>query len=397
MPQDHDHGQKLSIFFLDDLKNYKINVQHNGTKCIINNKKCFVTYNNASYKAATKFTQYFWGFGKSDFEMMYKESYTYFILVGGRNFGQNAIEQILSILSLADSERELIKRARIEHVFLIPFEEIEKYVQGTTPYPNDQLKILIYIDQNFEFRLNGMSDKLISGDEIKDKYLNKFELLGINTEIAESLRYKYKTNQEEFPKYFEIYRKAQNINKQEEALSEIASVFEMINEVKNKTADSRDFTHTEIEGMLIELGNYLGYDTYTVDSSQLYGQKTLKELMKLESIPKFTADRVLSSAREIDVIWFENDFPIYAFEVEHTTNFTLGLQRLYQLRYLSTNFFLVASKEREKKFLTEINKDPFFTLKERFRFLAYEDLKVLLSKIEESFKIGKDVGIIWKL
>ncbi len=396
MPQEHDPGQNLSDLFHSDLKNYKVNVRQNRTKWEINGQKCFVTYNNASYRSASKFTQYFWGFSKTDFENMFKDGYSYFVLIGGRNFGQNAIHEMLAIPSLTDFEQSLIKKARIEHVFIIPFKALVNFVQGTITYPNDQLKILIYIDQDFEFRLNGMGEKSISGDEIKGKYLNKFEQLKISIETAELIRNKYKSNANDFPKYFEIYRKAQLRSKQASITNNILTTFQIIDEIENTHANETDFTHTTVEGMLIELGNYLGYDTYTVDSSQLYGNKTLKELMKLDSIPKFTADRILISAKEIDVIWFENDFPIYAFEVEHTTNFTLGMQRLYQLRYLSTNFFLVAPRDRESKYNTEINKDPFFHMKDRFRFLSYEDLKHFLSKIEEGFIIGKELGILWK-
>ena len=329
MPQEHDLGQNLSDLFLADLNNYQVNVRHNRTKWEISGKKCFVTYNNASYKSASKFAQYFWGFSKTDFENMFRENYSYFILIGGRNFGQNAIHEMLTIPLLTDVEQSLIRRARIEHVFVIPFKVLNNYVHDATTYPNDQLKILIYIDQDFEFRLNGMSEKSISGDDIKGKYLNNFEQLGIGIETAESIRNKYKSNERDFPKYFQIYRKAQVRSKQEQTINNITSTFQMLDEIEHAPKHENEFTHTMVEGMLIELGNYLGYDTYTVDASQLYSNKTLKELMKLDGIPKFTADRILISAKEIDVIWFENDFPIYAFEVEHTTNFTLGMQRLY--------------------------------------------------------------------
>ena len=161
MPQEHDFGQNLSDLFLDDLTKQKINVRQSRTKWVINSRKCFVTYNNASYRSASKFTQYFWGFSKTDFENMKKEGYSYFVLIGGRNFGENAIHEMLTIPSLTDYEQSLIKKPRIEHVFVIPFEVLNNYVQGTTTYPNDQLKILIYIDQDFEFRLNGMSEKSI--------------------------------------------------------------------------------------------------------------------------------------------------------------------------------------------------------------------------------------------
>ena len=70
--------------------------------------------------------------------------------------------------------------------------------------------------------------------------------------------------------------------------------------------------------------------------------------------------RIIQTAQRIDVIWLKDDFPVYAFEVEHTTDITKGLLRLHQLTQFQTRLFIVSSKEMQRKFDVEISKTPFY-------------------------------------
>jgi hypothetical protein len=141
------------------------------------------------------------------------------------------------------------------------------------------------------------------------------------------------------------------------------------------TKETREITnHSEAEFILLKLGQILGYDTYSPDRNKdAYGQK-LENLISLDAIPQFSTPSLLGTIRNIDVIWFEDEFPICCFEVEHTTGVTTGLLRLYQTSQLNTKLFVIAPADVLKKFETEMNKIPFRKMKNRYIFRSYQDL-----------------------
>jgi len=138
--------------------------------------------------------------------------------------------------------------------------------------------------------------------------------------------------------------------------------------------EEAQLSHEKIEGVLLELGNMLGYDTYTADKSKEYEGKKLGDISTLKDIPSFTYPRILDTVREVDIIWFKDDFPRYCFEVEHTTNISRGLLRLYQIKELSSKFLIVAPSSRISKFQTEIRKDPFYRIRGKYTFRSYSEL-----------------------
>jgi len=165
--------------------------------------------------------------------------------------------------------------------------------------------------------------------------------------------------------------------------SRIAGVREVVKEPSplfevEEVIDIENLSHSDLQGILVELGNLLGYETYVADPSKIYKKKALREWTSLEQIPPFTYLRLLKFIREIDVIWFSNEgseLPIACFEVEHTTNVTDGLLRLYQIKDVSSaKLFIIASSDVGTKFQTEITKDPFYKVRERFLFRTYEQL-----------------------
>lgn len=163
-------------------------------------------------------------------------------------------------------------------------------------------------------------------------------------------------------------------------------------EVKKKEVEEKNhvqiLTHTGAEYFLIELGNKLGYDTYVTatDQNKEYKNQKIGDVSALKEIHSFVAERDLPSARNIDVIWFdENEMADYCFEVEHTTGVTVGLHRLYQLmNYNIKKFVVVAPEEVRSKFDIEINKSPYRSIKERFKFISYPELIKLL-KLANNF------------
>lgn len=141
--------------------------------------------------------------------------------------------------------------------------------------------------------------------------------------------------------------------------------------------DVTKLSHSDVQGILIELGNLLRYKTYVADPSKPYRGKKLKDFATLSEIPQFTYPDTLKTAKDVDAIWFGADFPPYpvaCFEVEHTTNVTGGLLRLYRLKGLGPKFFIIARSDLKHKFESEVERTPFYEIKDRYIFRSYDQL-----------------------
>ena len=177
--------------------------------------------------------------------------------------------------------------------------------------------------------------------------------------------------------------KSKGQKKVEELESPAKSV--TLNELKNP--------HTDIEGILLELGRMLGYETYTPDKSKVTSSgKKLASLSTLQAITEggYIPREKLSTVKRIDVIWFDkNLLPKHCFEVENTTGVTNGLHRLYQIRLLKPTFFIVAPRSVQNKFKSEVQKDPYNTIRDRYLFKSYSELLALYN-IVKKYKQAKD-------
>ncbi|VBB45088.1 conserved hypothetical protein [uncultured Paludibacter sp.] len=156
-------------------------------------------------------------------------------------------------------------------------------------------------------------------------------------------------------------------------LSKLRKISKIINiEIDEETP----LTHSDIQAKLLLIGSYLNYRTYTPDKSKksIYGYLgdlcTEKEV-PIDSIPKLSIDTV----KYIDVIWFDEEgYPTHAFEVEHTTDITKGLLRLYQIHKLRIRLYIIAEEENKAKFDREIQKNPFSKIKQEYIFKNYQEL-----------------------
>lgn len=138
--------------------------------------------------------------------------------------------------------------------------------------------------------------------------------------------------------------------------------------------------HDGAEYYLLELGRMLGFLTYVAarDQNKISNERKLGDVALLKEIPSFAGERDLNSAREIDVIWFgEDENPKYCFEVEHTMDILRSLNRLAQLQQIYSKFFIVAPQERMSKFEIEMQKYPFRRMRDRYKFISYNQLASL--------------------
>jgi len=159
--------------------------------------------------------------------------------------------------------------------------------------------------------------------------------------------------------------------------------------VEKMEIDPNKLTHWDVVGILVELGNMLGFDTYVADPSQQFQGKKLGDLATLKEIPPFTYEKIVDTAKNIDVIWFKDEFPRYCFEVEHTTGVSLGLLRLFQVKEHG-KLFIVAPREIYPKFQKELAKDPFYKVKEKYNFRSYDELVRVYLSAKEYHRLEKE-------
>lgn len=151
-------------------------------------------------------------------------------------------------------------------------------------------------------------------------------------------------------------------------------------------------SHTTAQKALIELGNLLGYDTYIPpeDRGKIVDNVKLEEFATLLDLPQFTFQDILDTVKHIDVIWFKEEFPIFGFEIEESTDVTKGLLRLYQIRKLHIKPVIVGPESKKTKFFIEMKKDPFNKIKDTYRFVSYTDLSKFI-EVAETFTDLKKV------
>lgn len=144
--------------------------------------------------------------------------------------------------------------------------------------------------------------------------------------------------------------------------------------------------HSVIEGMLIEIGNFLEYRTYTCDINKSFEGKRLKDLCDVREIPNFTYKELKDTFLKSDVIWFNKSrlpFPKFVFEVESTSDFTRSMLKMYQMLDFDTRFALVAPVEKKNLFFNRLGKEPFHGVKSRFLFRSFEEVtKLYFSSVE---------------
>ncbi len=135
--------------------------------------------------------------------------------------------------------------------------------------------------------------------------------------------------------------------------------------------------HSAMEGMLIEIGNYLEYQTYTSDRNCSFDGKRLGDLCHLQGVPPFTYPELQQKAARCDVIWFgrgQRPFPKFIYEVEATTSFVNSMHKMYQLRDIDTRFVLVAPERRRAQFEQRLQDEPFAEVRHRYAFRSFEQV-----------------------
>jgi hypothetical protein len=148
------------------------------------------------------------------------------------------------------------------------------------------------------------------------------------------------------------------------------------------------FNHSYYQGLLLEIGNMKGMLTYIPpqDKNKKFINKKLNEISTVDKIFEFSYSEIISRARTIDVIWFnERKLLSSVFEVEHTTDIQNSLLKFNDLQDFHSRFFIVSSKERKEEFIKKLNYSSFKDIKDRVMFIDYNYVSGLHSKMSELY------------
>lgn len=174
------------------------------------------------------------------------------------------------------------------------------------------------------------------------------------------------------------------------ALTDKLNVLEKQKLPKTET-EKLNSRHGEMQGMLLEIGNSRKdvKETYTNDKKVVFQNKMLGNLATMPNIPMFTYEKIVrKSVAFADVVWFRGEgdrlFPSHIFEVENSTDFRDAFLKFLEMQYFITDFVCVSPSDRKSKFETEKERTAFRPIRDRIRFLSYEeiesDYRVSLSK-----------------
>lgn len=151
--------------------------------------------------------------------------------------------------------------------------------------------------------------------------------------------------------------------------------------------------HSRAQKFLIDLGHLMGFDTYIPpeDRSKVVDRIKLEDYASLRELPICGNPDTMDTVKHIDVLWIKEEYPKFGFEVEESTDVTKGLLRLYQLRNLHIKPIIVGPESKKRKFDIEIRKDPFYKIKDQYKFISYSELAELLDITKNYSEMRKDL------
>lgn len=166
-------------------------------------------------------------------------------------------------------------------------------------------------------------------------------------------------------------------------LSKLKEISKIIN---IEIQDDVKLTHYDLQAKLVLVGSYLGYRTFVPapdkNKQTIFG--VLGDLCTEREIPEGSIPGLsLNTVKFVDVIWFDEEgYPTHAFEVEHTTDITKGLLRLYQVHKLRIKMFIISEEINKGKFQREVAKSPFAKIKNEFVFKNYDELDEFFQSVK---------------
>jgi predicted RNA-binding protein len=158
--------------------------------------------------------------------------------------------------------------------------------------------------------------------------------------------------------------------------------------------------HTEIQGLLLELGSAMGFDIWVAknDRARSFNGMRFADLPKMKASLPLQFDEATNRTIElIDVLWLQGNAIRAAFEIESTTSIYSGLLRMADLIAMQPNIniplYLVAPDERRDKVMEEVNRPTFSRLDpplaEVCSYISFSSLKAGVAQAKGLLKYLK--------
>lgn len=166
---------------------------------------------------------------------------------------------------------------------------------------------------------------------------------------------------------------------------------QILKELESGISSQDSFTHSYFQGLIIEIGNLRKFQTYVPpqDKNKNFAAgKKLDDLISLKTIYEFAYPNILSRARTVDAIWFnERNLPYAFFEVEHSTDFKNSLNKFYELQDFNAKMFIVADASKLRQFQSVISASIYKDIAGSVKFAGYESIAKQYDLESESAKI----------
>jgi hypothetical protein len=146
---------------------------------------------------------------------------------------------------------------------------------------------------------------------------------------------------------------------------------------KAEPKKSEEFNHSYYQGLLVEVGNIKGFETFVPnqDKNRLFLNKPLGKIASIQKIYDFSYEAFVQRSKTIDVIWFnQRKMPSSFFEVEHSTDIYNSLIKFSDLKDFYSSYCIVADFARKREYEKKISASVFRELKHRVSFMSYEQL-----------------------
>lgn len=151
-------------------------------------------------------------------------------------------------------------------------------------------------------------------------------------------------------------------------------------------------SHTEIQWLLLKLGNDMGLDVWVArnDRNKQWRGNRFANLPRLKrELPVQFDEAANRTVEVIDVLWLKGNAIAAAFEIESTTSIYSGLLRMADLIAMQPNLniplYLVAPDERRDKVIAEVNRPTFSRLSPPMgqicRFISFTTLRERISQV----------------
>jgi len=158
-----------------------------------------------------------------------------------------------------------------------------------------------------------------------------------------------------------------------------------------RIAKDEPIGHSDIQGMLLEIGNARGFKTYSADRKPLFKGKALGDIATASELPQFPGVNY-EIVRKIDVVWLDRQFPTHAFEVELTTGIWPGLVRLGEFRRLNTVFHVVTN-DHAGAFRRRVAGDIFAEIVNRCHHANAAEIRELYRVESRAYELRRELSL----